>query len=176
MKFNPRINPRKTLFFPSILGAILLSGVASTGGENAVQAIPLAENPAVISQVNEPPLQGYWQIDINVTAQTTRGSKSNYEIIAYFDQTGSEFSGQFFRTNNNACRETEISGTIEGDKVEWTVFYTGSCCGGARMKFEGVMVSPDRIEGKLSPVGNTPPNCTLWWADVVITKANYYWR
>ncbi|MBD2547432.1 hypothetical protein [Planktothricoides raciborskii] len=172
MKFNPR----KTLFFPSILGAILLSGVASTGGENAVQAIPLAEKPAVISQVNEPPLQGYWQLDINVTAQTNNYSLSKYEIIAYLEQTDSEFSGQFFRTNNNACQETAISGTIEGDKVEWTVFYTGSCCGGASMKFEVVMVSPDRIEGKLSPVGNTPPNCSLWWADVVITRANYYWR
>jgi len=169
MKFNPR----KTLFFPSILGAILLSGLASTGGENAVQAIPLAENPAVISQVNEPPLQGYWQLDINVTAQTNNYSLSKYEIIAYLEQTDSEFSGQFFRTNNNACQETAISGTIEGDKVEWTVFYTGSCCGGASMKFEGVMVSPDRIEGKLSPVGNTPPNFSPWWAGVVINRGKY---
>lgn len=172
MKFKAR----KTLFFASILGAIFLGRIPSTGGVNPVQAMLPREEPNLISQVNELPLHGYWQIDINVTAQTTSGSKSNYEIIAYFEQTDSEFSGQFFRTNNNACKETAISGNIEVDHVEWTVFYTGSCCGGARMKFEGVMVSPDRIEGKLSPVGNTPPNCTLWWADVVLTRANYYWR
>jgi hypothetical protein len=169
MSISMKLNKRVILLFPSLIGAIFL-GAASNGEENLVQAMLACEQPVMISQTNDREIQKYWKMDITVTAQTARGSAPNYEIMAYFEQTGSELSGQFVQTNNNACQDTAISGTVEGDNVEWTVFYTGDCCAGARMKFEGVMLSPNIIEGQLSPVGNTPPNCTLWWADVVLTR------
>ncbi len=163
------------LFFPSLLGAVFLGAATA---KNVLPAILPGEKPAKISQTNAPPLQGYWKLDINVRGETEPRIKSaaNYQIIAYFNQIGSELSGQFVRTSGNACKDTSISGTVEGEKVNWTVFYTGSCCGGARMKFEGVLRSPNIVEGKLSPVGSTPAACTLWWADVVSSKQNYYYR
>lgn len=172
------------LFFPSLLGAVFLGGIplgiatlhASAGAENVVQAILPGEEPTKTSQTNAPPLQGYWKLDVNVRGQTHSGSKANYEIMAYFNQIGSELSGQFVRTSGSACKETSISGTVQGGKVNWTAFYTGSCCGGARVKFEDVLRSPNIVEGKLSPVGDTPVGCTLWWADVVSTKQDYYHR
>ncbi len=169
-----RLKPPKMRFFSSLLGAVILATTSvSTGTENMAQGMPLPEPAATISQVNEPPLQGYWKIDITVTKETNRGSDPNYEMLAYFYQVGSEFSGQFLETSGNACKEVSITGSIDGERVNWTVFYTGSCCQGAKMRFEGVMVSPTVMKGKLSPVGSTPSNCTLWWADVTLTKQNY---
>lgn len=165
------------IFFPSLLTAIFLGTIVGAGAENVGEKV-LPNQPNVqITQAGSPPLQGRWKLDIAVRGQTGSGSKSNYQIFADFNQTGSDLSGQFVKTNHNACKETSISGTVEGNKVNWTVLYTGWCCRGARMKFEGVLRSSDIVEGKLSPVvGSTPRNCFLWWADVVATKVNGYYR
>ncbi|MCU0515499.1 MAG: hypothetical protein MUC60_01295 [Oscillatoria sp. Prado101] len=162
------------LFFPSLLGAVFLSAIVSAGAVDVVRGMLPEEEPVEVSKANAPPVQGYWKLDINVRRLTNPavGGPANYEIMTYFNQIGSQLAGQFVETSGNACKDTSISGTVEAGKVNWTVLYTGSCCRGARMTFQGVRRSPNIVEGKLSPVGNTPPNCTLWWADVVMTKQN----
>jgi hypothetical protein len=162
------------LFFPSLLGAVFLSAIVSAGAVDVVRGMLPGEEPVEVSKANAPPVQGYWKLDINVRRLTNPavGGSPKYEIMTYFNQIGSQLAGQFVGTNSNACTDTSISGTVEAGKVNWTVLYTGSCCGGARMRFQGVRRSPNIVEGKLSPVGNTPRNCTLWWADVVMTKQN----
>lgn len=164
-------------FFPSVLAAIFLGTIVDAGAENSREKVLFAKQTVQLAQAASPPLQGRWKLDIAVTGQTGSGSKSNYQIFADFNQTGSDLSGQFVKTNHNACKDTFISGTVEGNKVNWTVLYTGWCCRGATMKFEGVLRSPNIVEGKLSPLGSTPRNCFLWWADVVATKdKNLYHR
>ncbi|MBW4681399.1 MAG: hypothetical protein KME19_14980 [Microcoleus vaginatus WJT46-NPBG5] len=166
------------IFFPSLLATLFLGTIFGAGAENAGEKVLSDQQTVQIAQAGAPPLQSRWKLDIAVRDQTGSGSKSNYQIFADFKQTGSDLSGQFVKTNPNACKETSISGTVEGNKVNWTVLYTGWCCRGATMKFEGVLRSPNIVEGKLSPLGSTPRNCTLWWADVVATKDNnlYYRR
>ncbi|MCT7980984.1 hypothetical protein [Laspinema olomoucense] len=173
-----RFNSLKSLGIFSSLGFLLVAGILSAdAGDLGMKSLP-PQQSVQISQNNLGPVSGQWRIAIEVTAHTNPevSTQPNYWLLTSLEQNGIELSGQILDASQSACTDAEISGTVEGNQVNWIMHYTGSCCRGGMMKFEGVMVSPTTIEGTLVPVGSSPPNCTLWSANVVASYGNYYYK
>ncbi len=171
-----RLNSLKSLGVFSSVGFLFGVGIMSADARD-LGIKPLPKQQSIqISQNNLGPVSGQWRLAIEVTAHTNSNvsTQRNYWMLTSLEQRGIELSGRILDTNSNACQDAEIFGTVEGNQVNWTMYYTGSCCQGGMMKFEGVMVSPTRIEGTLVPAGSSPPNCTLWSANVVASYGHYY--
>ncbi|WP_254567366.1 hypothetical protein [Oscillatoria sp. HE19RPO] len=171
-----RLNSLKSIGVFSSLGFLFVAGILSADARDVgLKPLP-PQQPIQISQNNVGPLTGQWRLAIEVTAHTdlSVSTQPNYWMVTSLEQSGIELSGRILNANQNACPDAEILGTVEGNQVNWTMYYTGSCCQGGMMKFEGVMVSPTRIEGTLVPAGSSPPNCTLWSGNVVATQGHYY--
>lgn len=171
-----RLNSLKSLGIFSSLGFLLVAGSMSADARDLGMK-PLPKQQSVqISQNNLGPVSGQWRLAIEVSAHTRPevSTQPNYSMVTSLQQNGIELSGRILNANQNACPDAEILGTVEGNRVTWTMYYTGSCCAGGMMRFEGEMVSPTRIEGTLVPAGSSPPDCTLWSANVVATQGHYY--
>ena len=171
-----RFNSFKSLGVFSSLGFLLVTGIMSADARDLGMKPLLKQQSVQISQNNLGPVTGQWRLAIEVTAHTdlSVSTQPNYSMVTSLQQNGIELSGRILNANQGACSDAEILGTIEGNRVTWTMYYTGSCCQGGMMRFEGVMVSPNRIEGTLVPAGSSPPNCTLWSANVVAIQGHYY--
>ncbi|MBO0347799.1 hypothetical protein J0895_01475 [Phormidium pseudopriestleyi FRX01] len=171
-----RLNLWKSIGVFSSLGFLFVAGIMSANARD-LGIKPLPKQQSVqISQNNLGPVSGQWTLAIEVTAHTDLNvsTEPNYWMLTSLEQSGIELSGRILNVNQNACSDAEILGKVEGNRVSWIMYYTGSCCKDGMMKFEGVMVSPTTIEGTLVPVGSSPQNCTLWSANVVATQGHYY--
>ncbi|AFY80839.1 hypothetical protein [Oscillatoria acuminata] len=171
-----RFNSLKSLGVFSSLGFLFVVSIMSADARDLGMK-PLPPQQSVqISQNNLGPVSGQWRLAIEVTAHTNPevSTQPNYSMVTSLQQNGIELSGRILNAEQNACSDAEILGMVEGNRVTWTMYYTGSCCSGGMMRFEGVMVSPERIEGTLVPAGSSLPNCTLWSANVVATLGHYY--
>lgn len=171
-----RFNSLKSLGIFSSLGFLFVAGIMSADARDLGMK-PLPKQQSVqISQNNLGPVSGQWRLAIEVTAHTRLdgSTQRDYWILTSLQQSGIELSGRILDANSNACEDAEILGTVEGNRVNWTMYYTGSCCAGGMMRFEGEMVSPGRIEGTLVPAGSSPQDCALWSANVVATQGHYY--
>ncbi|MCT7982926.1 hypothetical protein NG796_06435 [Laspinema sp. A4] len=171
-----RLNSLKSLGVFFSLGFLFFAGIMSADARDLeIKPLP-AQQSIQISQNNVDPVSGQWRLAIEVTAHTdlSVSTQPNYSMVTSLQQNGIELSGRILNVDQNACSDAEILGTVEGNRVTWTMYYTGSCCQGGMMRFEGVMVSPERIEGTLVPAGSSPPDCTLWSANVVAIQGHYY--
>ncbi len=154
-----RLNSLKSLGVFFSLGFLFVVGIMSADARD-LEMKPLPPQESVqISQNNLGPVTGQWRLAIEVTAHTNLSvsTQPNYSMVTSLQQNGIELSGRILNVDQGACPDAEILGTVEGNRVTWTMYYTGSCCQGGMMKFEGVMVSPERIEGTLVPAGSSPP-------------------
>jgi hypothetical protein len=130
-------------------------------------------NP-VLAQENT--VTGEWEFDVEIQrALQSDGStvqkNLHITIVARLSEVESGFTGNYIDASGYACKVAEISGSIQGDQVTWTVHYTGSCCLDAEMLFQGTL-SQDKntMTGTLSPVRPPSPGCELWWANVTGKK------
>jgi hypothetical protein len=171
-----RLNSLKSLGVFSSLGFLFVVGIMSADARDLGMKPLLPQQSVQISQNNLGPVSGQWRLAIEVTAHTNPevSTQPNYWMVTSLQQNGIELSGRILNADPDACSDAEILGTVEGNRVTWTMYYTGSCCAGGMIRFEGVMVSPERIEGTLVPAGSSPPNCTLWSGNVVAIHGHYY--
>jgi hypothetical protein len=172
-----RLNSWKSVGVFFSLGFLLVVAGSMSADARDLGMKPLLPQQSIqISQNNLGPMSGQWRLAIEVIAHTRPevSTQPNYWMVTSLQQNGIELSGRILNAEQKACSDAEILGTVEGNQVNWTMYYTGSCCQGGMMRFEGVMVSPERIEGTLVPAGSSPPNCTLWSANVVAIKGHYY--
>lgn len=173
-----RLNSLKSSGVFSSLGFLFVAGIMSADARDLGMKSLLKQHSIQISQNNSGPVSGQWRLAIEVTAHTdlSVSTQPNYWMVTSLQQSGIELSGRILNVDQNACSDAEILGKVEGNRVTWTMYYTGTCCAGGMMKFEGVMVSPQRIEGTLVPAGSSPQNCTLWSGNVVANYGNYYYK
>ncbi len=117
-------------------------------------------------------MDGYWDFRVHVYRDTSNlNVDQNYQILATLTHNDPHLVGELLEATGNACSKARISGTVEGYQVTWIIHYTGSCCRDAEMQFEGnVNIDGTMMEGNLTPIGTPPPNCELWWAELIATK------
>lgn len=134
--------------------------------------IPTENNTPVLSG----DLTGDWDMIVNVNRglnadSTIVQADDVYNIAIVLSQNGGNLDGEFLEASSNACDEATISGAVQGNQVNWTIYYTGSCCNESEMRFEGeIRNNRTVITGELIPVGVPSSNCRLWWADLEAVK------
>ncbi|WP_041622656.1 hypothetical protein [Oscillatoria nigro-viridis] len=165
---NPKAVTLASLLAMATLSSILMPVATAKNFSSEVKPLHLENR---LSQAVLPKINGYWNLQVRINGFTQPGlsNERDYLIITSLNQNESKLTGNFIAASSNACKQAQISGTVQNNQVNWVINYTGSCCKNAQMRFEGVRRSAEVIEGKLTPVG-TPSNCSLWFADVTATK------
>jgi hypothetical protein len=169
-----KTNNPKTVTLTSLLAIATFSSIlmpVATANNFATEVKPLTQENR-LSQAVLPKINGYWNLQVRINGFTQAGlsNERDYLIITSLNQNESKLTGNFIAASSTACKEAKISGSVQNNKVNWVINYTGSCCKDAQMRFEGVRRSAEVIEGKLTPVAGTSSNCSLWFADVTATK------
>jgi hypothetical protein len=96
----------------------------------------------------------------------------DYELVLEMTSNSNQLTGQYLGAEYPACGIASFEGTVVGDEMEWVVTYSGDCCGGAQMSFNGTIAADGQsIAGQFTPIGRPPEACWTWWADVQMTEA-----
>ena len=152
--------------------------------ENQPQSLPIPDDkpaPKIEKPTNNNQfdLTGDWEFDLERSRiidnnGVIRNSSRVSQWWIRINQSGEKISGRFLGAQN-ACSGAKIDGNIENDKIEWIVSYTGQCCQGSQLLFQGKVTNDTEfltISGDLSPVEPPPvENCTLSWAQLSSTKS-----
>lgn len=147
--------------------------------EAARQAEMTRQAAIVLTQQAQPvpadnfPAAANWDINLSPNSKmladgSVESSTTNVYIDADLYRSGSTLTGNYtFASGDLACSNASISGTIGDTTIQWVVTYSGSCCGGAQMRFSGTLHDDGRgFSGYIEPVVPPPTNCFLWYADV----------
>ncbi len=121
-------------------------------------------------------INGDWDFQVNATSSVDsigkkRKNSDFIEIRMNLMQKGNNISGKYLWATKNGCSKANANGTINKNEFELIIHYIGICCGGAKMKLKGKIVSSGMIEGSFEPYG-IPPNsgCNIWWANITGIK------
>lgn len=97
-----------------------------------------------------------------------------YKNAIRFTLEGNKLSGEhlWLETKDDNCgiNDLELSGTIIGNEFELIFEFLGNCCKGTKSRFEGEMVSENRLIGKIEPLGLPIGECANGWATFIATR------
>lgn len=144
-------------------------------GNITTQKIPSSN--AVGTLTTKPKLSGAWDFQLVASASVDKSGRKRsindqVEIRINLIENNGLISGQYVWGTKNSCTSARISGKQLGESIDFVVTYTGACCRGAKMKFNGILSSSMNLTGKFQPEGLPPvSSCNIWWADVIAIKS-----
>jgi hypothetical protein len=143
----------------------------------------LLKSVAVATIVEQPsgpagsqPVAGEWEFSISSSAGVNsdglkREMTDEITIRLALQQSGRTITGKYLWATGRACARANVTGAVVGSAVELIVHYSGNCCGGARMRITGRLLSATQMDLAVQPVGIPPrPDCDVWWATGLGTK------
>jgi len=120
---------------------------------------------------------GQWVFSKKYIAKlTTNGNKSkvyrrrsNEDTIKLI-QKGNHLSGHILWTTKS-CSKASLEGTIDKENIDFILTYSGVCCTGTSIQFQGKLTTENYIVGKFKPKGLPLENCETFWADVTASRS-----
>jgi hypothetical protein len=146
--------------------------------DELLNAVPVAVDPQPAASAGAGALSGEWDFAISATAGVNaegikRQISDEATIRVQLNQAGRDVSGKYLWATGRACTRANITGAIVGSAVELVVIYSGGCCGGAKMRITGKLLSSKHMDLVVQPIGIPPrSDCDIWWASGVGTRAS----
>jgi hypothetical protein len=123
---------------------------------------------------------GIWDFELDVTHMVARDGfvkkeRHFFEWVIRFRRNGNELTGDLIggkgSRGESVCADAAIEGSINGQRVQFTVTYQGACCKDEQMVFVGELGEDGTsLTGKLEPADVPKSSCNLAYANVKATK------
>jgi hypothetical protein len=123
-----------------------------------------------------PPITSIWDFTVTVNKDIysdgfIKKVNRTHNLVVRLNLNEDKLNGEYIGTNNDACSNATIQGSVQGNNVYYIVHYNGSCCRGAEMEFIGTFSEDTtRLTGIYQPVDIPSGDCQLWYADILATR------